>query len=71
MSDWIARHHPRGQPRPRDLPEIAGLLADVAQILDVVKIEWAESWSDWDQGVRDRITATLRDIHEKLGEFKK
>lgn len=35
-----------------------GLLSDVAQILDVVKIEWSaeNSWSEWNQSVRDRIT---------------
>ena len=60
--NWIARHHPNGIPPPRDLGEVAELLADIAQILDVVKGEWGPSWSDWDQGVRDRITATLRDI---------
>jgi len=35
------------------------LLTNVAQILDVVKGEWGEAWSDWDQEQRDRITTCL------------
>lgn len=43
--------------------KMANTLCNCAQILDVVKIEWGESWSDWDQSVRDDITACLRAIH--------
>lgn len=41
--------------------EIYECLSCCAQILDVVKHEWsAESaWSEWDQSVRDKITASL------------
>jgi hypothetical protein len=44
------------------------LLTNVAQILDVVKGEWGETWSDWDQEQRDRITACLLALREKEGE---
>ena len=37
----------------------ADLLTNIAQILDVVKGEWAESWSAWDQEQRDAITRYL------------
>ena len=37
----------------------AHLLTNLAQILDVVKGEWKESWSDWDQQQRDGITQWL------------
>lgn len=39
----------------------AGIMTDVAQILDVVQREWSAegSWSDHDQAVRNRITAWL------------
>ena len=36
------------------------LLTNLAQIIDVVKGEWAESWSAWDQEQRDAITTWLR-----------
>jgi gas vesicle protein len=35
------------------------LVTNLAQILDVVKGEWGESWSDWDQEQRDKITDLL------------
>jgi hypothetical protein len=41
-------------------PDIVNLLTDIAQILDVVKCEWAEAWTEFDQSCRDRITAYLR-----------
>lgn len=67
MSNWIERHHPPGAPQPHHLDQIAELLADVSQILDVVKTEWAaeNSWSGWDQGVRDRISQTLQAIYRE------
>lgn len=40
--------------------EVETLLINVAQILDVVKTEWAESWSPFDQEQRDHITKLLR-----------
>lgn len=46
--------------------KMADTLCNCAQILDVVKIEWGESWSVWDQSVRDDITACLRAFHSKL-----
>lgn len=42
------------------LPE---LLTGCAQILDTVKVEWGESWSEWDQSVRDSITGQLQRIY--------
>jgi len=45
---------------------MADTLCNCAQILDVVKIEWGESWSVWDQWVRDDITKSLRAFHSKL-----
>jgi hypothetical protein len=38
---------------------IIELLTNLAQILDVVKQEWGESWSAWDQEQRDKITQFL------------
>lgn len=35
------------------------LLIDACQILDVVKQEWSESWSDFDQSVRDRMSQVI------------
>jgi hypothetical protein len=48
----------------------AGILGNVAQILDVVKQEWAESWSAWDQEQRDAITEFLSAYYRKQEELK-
>jgi hypothetical protein len=42
-----------------DVKNLLNLLTNIAQILDVVKREWGESWSEWDQEQRDGITAVL------------
>jgi len=39
--------------------EVENLLVNIAQILDVVKTEWGESWSSFDQEQRDHITKLL------------
>lgn len=41
---------------------VADLLVNVAQILDVVKSEWKESWSEWDQSVRDELSRILKEV---------
>jgi hypothetical protein len=43
------------------LLEAAGVLCDLAQFMGAVKAELVESnsWSEWDQQLRDRITAIL------------
>jgi hypothetical protein len=49
----------------------ADLLCNVAQILDVVKSEWAESWSPWspwDQEQRDGITELLKFYYAKKAQ---
>jgi hypothetical protein len=35
------------------------LLPEICQLIDAVKVEWSQQgcWSEWDQSVRDRITA--------------
>jgi len=38
-------------------------ITNVCQILDVVKIEWAEAWSDWEQSVRDAATTWLKQYY--------
>ena len=45
----------------------ANLITNVAQILNVVQSEWGAEgqWSEWDQGVRDSITAWLSEYHGK------
>lgn len=55
--DWPKRGDRSGDP----IYQAAGIMTDVCQILNVVKGEWeAEGcWSEWDQSVRDRITAWL------------
>jgi hypothetical protein len=48
------------------LPDAAAsALTDACMILDVVKGEWAEAWSEWDEGVRERITRLLVAHHER------
>ena len=47
----------------------ADLLCNVAQILDVIKGEWGEAWSAWDQEQRDGITAFLKFYYAKKEEF--
>jgi hypothetical protein len=41
-------------------------LCGSAQLIDSIKMEWEpeNSWSEWDQGVRDAITASLRTLHD-------
>jgi hypothetical protein len=43
--------------------ETADILTNVCQIIDVVKIEWGEAWSAWDQAVRDSISLWLKRFH--------
>jgi hypothetical protein len=40
--------------------DAAQIMTDCAGLLDQIKREWGGEWSDWDQGVRDRITAWLK-----------
>ena len=42
--------------------ELAEVLTGCAQILDVVKIEWGTSWSEWDQSIRDGITKIQKEL---------
>lgn len=44
------------------LLDAAGLLCDLAQFVDGVKADLVESnsWSEWDQQIRDRITEVLK-----------
>ena len=46
-------------------PGIGNTLTNVTQILDVVRQEWSAQgcWSEWDQSVRDDITAILSTIN--------
>lgn len=55
--DWPKHGDRSGDP----VYQAAGIMTDVAQILDVVRREWSEvgQWSDWDQSVRDKITTWL------------
>jgi len=45
-------------------------LTNVCQIIDVVKIEWSaeNAWSEWDQSVRDDITACLSALYKITGD---
>jgi hypothetical protein len=45
--------------KPIDLNKLNALLCNIAQILDVVKQEWGESWSAWDQEQREEITRVM------------
>lgn len=42
-----------------EMTDITILLTNCAQILDVVKQEWGDAWSEWDQNIRDQITGAL------------
>lgn len=44
------------RPEHRDLNEV---LVGCAQLLDTIKGEWGEAWSEWDQSVRNGITLIL------------
>jgi hypothetical protein len=48
--------------------ETAQLLNCLAQILDVVKGEWGESWSEFDQEQRDKISKWLKSFYESKHE---
>jgi hypothetical protein len=48
----------------------ADMFSNLAQILDVVKGEWAEAWSAWDQEQRDAITTFLTAYYKKRDELK-
>ena len=43
--------------------EVANILTNVCQIIDMVKQEWGDEWSDWDQSVRDEISQWLKHYH--------
>lgn len=55
--DWPKRGDHSGDP----IYQAAGIMTDAAQILDVVSREWGKvgQWSEWDQSVRDSISAWL------------
>lgn len=55
--NWPKHGDCRGDP----IFQAAAIMHNVAQILDVVKREWATDgcWSDWDQGVRDSVATWL------------
>lgn len=59
---WLLEEEPTTDLYPAPTRD---LLTNIAQILDVVKIEWAESWSDWDQAQRDGITAWLTEYYRR------
>jgi len=48
----------------------ADLFTNIAQILDVVKQEWAESWSAWDQEQRDGISRILNFHYQSRSGLK-
>ena len=43
---------------------------NVCQILDVVKGEWKEEWSTWDQSVRDGFSEMLRSGYELVDKSR-
>lgn len=47
-------------------PNLATLLTNICQILDVVKGEWGEAWSEWDQQQRDAASAWLKEYYERI-----
>ena len=51
--------------RDDERARLANLLTGCANILDVVKLEWGEAWSEWDQSIRDGISRELRIIYGK------
>src|ERR1035438_7146389 len=61
---------PPAQPvaTPADLMNI---ITGACNILDVVKGEWAECWSEWDQPIRDSLSQILKNGYEIIGERKK
>ena len=54
---------PPTPPRGSQL-KLATILCGAANILDVVKQEWGESWSEWDQSIRDGITELLKETYD-------
>jgi hypothetical protein len=60
------------KPSPQaERDEIIEVLTNICQILDVVKWEWSaeNSWSKWDQSVRDEISRILRKLYAERGEI--
>lgn len=41
------------------IKQAVSIMTDAAGLLDVIKGEWGASWSEWDQGVRDRLSSFL------------
>ena len=58
-----ARHCEAAAP-PRDtaIINLAEVLIGCAGLLDTIKGEWGDSWSKWDQSIRDGITYNLKEI---------
>jgi hypothetical protein len=52
----VARQFERAVKRESDT---ATIMTNIAEILDVCKREWGESWSVWDQEQRDAISRWL------------
>lgn len=51
---------------PEEAEKACELLTNCCQLLDVIKGEWGESWSEWDQSVRDGASAWLKRYHERV-----
>jgi hypothetical protein len=53
-------------PAPPEKDAMADLLTNVCQILDTVKGEWGDAWSEWDQHQRDACGKWLMAYHGML-----
>ena len=47
------------RPEHKDLNEV---LVGCANLLDTIKAEWGDAWSEWDQSVRNGITRILLNV---------
>lgn len=48
--------------------EVGDILVGCANLLDTIKGEWGEAWSEWDQSMRDGITKYLKLIYEQTDD---
>lgn len=63
---WVARYL---VPRWLKYWALIVICVDVTtQLLDVIKIEWGESWSAFDQEQRDKISEVLKEYYSKREE---
>lgn len=56
--------------RDARIRNVADLMTNACMILDTIKQEWGDAWSEWDQSIRDGMSKWILAAAAKAGEGK-